>query len=288
MRSILVLPLLLIACADQAAPPAAQSADDGTRVPAANAAATSPGNAYDFSAPDATFELPESLQEISGITVMPDGRLAAVQDEAGLLFTIDPQWGRIVGEQPFAGPGDYEDVEHVAGVVWVLEANGDLFELPQGGGDSRAHETSLKKKCDAEGLALDQSAGRLLISCKEDPGEGSDENTHRAIYAFDLATRELDETPAFLLDRDALDDDENFKPSALAVHPATGEIYVLSSVRRAIAIVGAGGDVTSVIDLPAGLNAQPEGLAFGPDGVLYLSNEGPEGPATLQRFTPRR
>ena len=288
MRTTLLLPILLVACANPTEPPAAQSANASAPVPAANAGASSAVSSYDFGAPDATFELPPSLLEISGITVMPDGNLAAVQDEAGLLFTLDPQSGSIVGEQPFAGPGDYEDVEHAAGAVWVLQANGSLFELPQGGGDSREHETPLKKKCDAEGLAFDAAGNRLLIACKEDPGEGADENAHRAVYGFDLATRELGERPVFLLEREALDADDNFKPSALAVHPSTGEIYVLSSVRRAIAILDPGGALTSVVDLPASSNAQPEGLAFGSGGVLYLTNEGSDGPATLQRFTPRR
>ncbi len=219
------------------------------------------------------------------MTVLPDGRLAAVQDEAGLLYILDGQTGAVVEERPFAGPGDYEDVEYVDGTVWVLQANGSLYELPEGGAPQE-HDTPLKKKCDAEGLTLDRTRTHLLIACKEDPGEGLDENSVRAIYAFDLSTRQLAPEPAVVLSRATLDDGENFKPSALAVHPQTGELYVLSSVRKAIAVVAADGTVT-MVPLSERLHAQPEGLAFTPDGALYLSNEGPDGPALVYRFDPQ-
>jgi uncharacterized protein YjiK len=247
-----------------------------------------PTRSYDFDAPTATFDLPASLQEVSGITVLPDGRLAAVQDEAGIIYTVDPQDGSVVSETPFAGPGDYEDVELAGGALWVLEANGTLYEIPQGGGAASEHDTPLKRKCDAEGLGLDPLNNRLLIACKEEPGDDLDEDEHRAVFGFDLQRRQMAAEPALLLERVSVDSDEDFKPSAVAVHPATGEAYVLSSVRRAIAVVDAAGRLVRVDDLPPSRNAQPEGLAFAPDGTLYLTNEGPDGPATLQVFAPAR
>src|SRR5690606_37212141 len=65
-----------------------------------------------------------------------------------------------------------------------------------------------------------------------------------------------------------------FKPSGLAVHPVTQEIYVLSSVRKAIVVLGADGSVTGAATLPEALLNQPEGLAFLPNGDLVLSSEG--------------
>ncbi|HEX8386393.1 MAG TPA: SdiA-regulated domain-containing protein, partial [Rubricoccaceae bacterium] len=175
-----------------------------------------------------------------------------------------------------------------AGAVWVLGADGTLYEIPDDGSAPREHDTPLKKKCDAEGLALDGAQNRLLIACKEDPGEGLNKDEVKAVYAFSLATRTLDATPVLLLPRNALDAAETFKPSALAIHPQTGETYVLSSVRNAIAVVDAGGAITSVAELPEALNTQPEGLAFTADGTLYIANEGGNGQGTISRYAPAR
>ena len=106
----------------------------------------------------------------------------------------------------------------------------------------------------------------------------------RAVYAFSLATQTLSAAPVFTLDRTRLDDDAPFKPSALAVHPATGEIYVLSSVRKALAVLGADGTLRAAVQLPADLYAQPEGhrvLARRHAVHLQRGSEWPRDPAPL-------
>ena len=242
--------------------------------------------AYDLGAPDGTAELPVELAEISGLTLLPSGRLGAVQDEEGILYEIEPVTGTVTGTQPFAGGGDYEGVEWVGESVWFLESNGDLTDLHRtadGGAEAVEHETPLRGRNDTEGLAWDGE--RLLIACKENPGRGLDEV--RAIWAYDPATRTLSDAPVAVLDRAAVDADANFKPSALAVHPETRELYVLSSVRKALAVLAPDGTLTTLIPLSDRIFRQPEGIAFGADGTLYIANEGAGARATLLRFTPR-
>ncbi len=279
-----LLPLVLLvasACADRPAAPPVAAVDPAA---IASPAATAP---YDFNRPTAAFRLDRALVEISGLAVRPDGRLAAIEDERGVLYTLDPTSGAILAEHEFAGRADYEGVEWAAGAAWVLQSNGHLFEIPGGTGEATEHETPLKKSCDAEGLALDAAGSRLLVACKEDPGEGLGDV--KTVYAFSLATRTMDAQPAFVLDRAALDGGgENFKPSALAIHPRSGALYVLSSVRKALAVVAPDGQSVEVIGLSPELFRQPEGLAFLPDGTLLIASEGAGADAMLFRFTERR
>ncbi|HLA63350.1 MAG TPA: SdiA-regulated domain-containing protein [Rhodothermales bacterium] len=283
--------LLLVACAGREAAPDGDAPADDAR-PVADSApgldAMGPATlGYDLASPDATFQLPAELQEISGLGWTAGGHLVAVQDELGEVFSIDPTSGAVLERRRFRGGGDYEGVEWVDGMTWVLKSNGTLYAVPDAGGEGEEFDTGLGGRCDAEGLAHDAAQNRLLILCKEDPGPRLGDV--RAVYAFDLGTHTIGAAPAFTMDRGALDSaDENFKPSALAVHPTTGQLYVLSSVRKALAVVGMDGAVTSVTPLPAALYPQPEGIAFAPDGTLYISNEGDTGAGTLLRFTARR
>ncbi|MEM0961672.1 MAG: SdiA-regulated domain-containing protein [Bacteroidota bacterium] len=276
---VLLLTLGLAACADPS--PTPSHSDD------APAEALVP---YRLDTPDAVVELPPELREISGLSLAPSGRLAAVQDEDGIVFEVDPATGSIVDQLAFANAGDYEGVEIVpGGALWVLRSDGDLWRVGRDSLDqptSRKIETALRGRNDTEGLAYHAATGRLLIACKEDPGPGLDDV--RAVYAFDLTTEAVDEIPVVLLDRRQLDTDEAFKPSAIAIHPQTGELYVLSSVRTAIAVFDAGGTLVAVSDIPSPLAPQPEGIAFSPDGTLFLSSEGSSGPARLLRYAPTR
>ncbi len=241
---------------------------------------------YDLARPAATVELPAALVEISGLAMLPDGRLAVVHDEDGIVYTIDAATGAIAAEARFAGPDDFEGVEATPDAWWVLESNGTLHEMPVGGGAAVEHDTHLKGRCDAEGLAWDAADGRLLVACKEEPGEGL--GRVRAVYAFDVVSRTLGDAPVFQIAREAVDGAKNFKPSALAVHPTTGRIYVLSSVRPALAVLDRDRSLVALADLPADIFPQPEGLAFAPDGTLYVATEGDDGPARLARYAPTR
>ena len=257
-------------------------------VPAPPTAAPADAPPYRLDAPDAVVELSAELREISGLTVLPSGNLGAVQDERGTIYEVDPATGQILDRLPFHGAGDFEGVELVPDAVWVLRSDGDLWRVgrdPAGAPTARKVETGLKGRNDTEGLGYDGD-GRLLIACKENPG--ADLDGVRAVYAFDLATETLVPDPVALLDRRQVDGETAFKPSALAVHPTTGELYVLSSVRTAVAVLAPDGALRAVLPFPAGLVPQPEGITFAGDGTLYVSSEGPRGPGLLLRYAPVR
>ncbi|MEM1096307.1 MAG: SdiA-regulated domain-containing protein [Bacteroidota bacterium] len=264
---------------------------------------------YDLTRPAQTMALDNELFEVSGLTVIDLNTLAAVQDEKGRIYFLDAQTGAIRSEIKFADRGDYEGIERVGDKLWVLESDGDLYEIKDWDTDdvdTDKHENALKSKHDTEGLAYDPINDRLLIACKEFSVKGEKEK--KAIYAFDLRTESLMEPPLFLIDkaevqtklnastaRERINDRirsflssavdlSGFKPSALARHPLTGDWYLLSSVRKMLVVLNPAGAVTTVQSLPSSVFAQPEGIAFMPDGTLFISNEGLDGPPTLLRF----
>lgn len=261
---------------------------------------------YDFDTPVAQFELPGRLDEISGLTVLDDTHLGAIQDEKGHLYVIDVETGGITHEHDFGKHGDYEGVERVGERVVVLRSDGQLAVIEDWRTEKAKAPTldpGLHGSCDAEGLGYDVEGARLLIACKESPGQGR--RGARAIYAFYLATNTLDPAPAYVIAADSLSapggersvdasvralvrpfvDINAFKPSALAIHPVTGELYVLSSVRKVLVVLDRAGTINAVWPLSEDLFPQPEGLAFFPDGTLFIASEARGGSARLARFS---
>lgn len=292
---MLPLPALLAACLglaltacgpDASADPAARVPSDPptASVPAPGGAPASAPGPYRFDRPSVSFELPDALVEISGLTDLGDGTLGAVQDEDGDLYVLSQETGEVVRVVPFGPPGDYEGVELVGGRLFVLRADGALLELTGWRGEAaqaRTVETGLgAKDCDAEGLGAD--GARLLIACKK---EGDDAYDNRnVVWAYDLDAGALSAEPVLVVDPDAVEGDRKLRPSALAVHPVTGRVVLLSSRRESLVALDAEGRASGVWDLGPASFEQPEGLAFLPNGDVWVSSEGGDGPAVLARF----
>ena len=269
---------------------------------------------YDLDDPDFEEELPGRLDEISGLDFAPNGKdLVAINDEDGEVFTIDPLTGEADKGNKFWKDDDYEGVETVGADVWVVKSTGTLYQITNWGEDDlevEKYNDFLDGDNDVEGLAYDKVNNRLLLGCKGQAGNDRDFILQKAIYAFDLEKKELLPEPAYRIEMREIQDylaihpakreveklveffgpgqsEFTFSPSALAIHPQTDELYVLSSVGKLLLVLARDGSVQHLVKLRKKVFRQPEGICFDAAGSLYIANEAKGKDAELLRFDQR-
>lgn len=234
---------------------------------------------------DAAFELDGELEEISALSVGPGGVLLAVQDEEGIIFRLDPATGRVLRKDRFAGGGDYEGIEWVGAWIYVLESNGRLYRTPA---DDPSRKTTKRirldvpRGCDAEGLAWDAPKERFLVSCKA--ADGVKGATGRSVFTFAQDGAARPERFFFGQDVFVAQGFDDFRTSAVAVHPVDGRMFVLSSHPPALCVLVAG--EPSCERLRQATMRQPEGLTFDASGALWIASEARGEKPVLHRFLP--
>ncbi|MCR9246196.1 MAG: hypothetical protein NXI31_14290 [bacterium] len=241
-------------------------------------------------------ELPDELREISGITVGPDGRLVAVQDELGVLFFLDladrrsPRTTRV----PFGEPGDYEDVVAVDDDYWVLRSDGRLFCVQvRGGRGVVSRRVSLPVAGEFEALAHDAGNRRLLVLPKARLAKKARRKVgaDHPVFGVDLrAGGELIAQP--LLDLPVRDWQSRLpgldaRITAAVRIPLTPDLLVLLGSDRMVLRLDAAGRLLDSFELPAGM-PQAEAMTLTPSGRLLVTSEGQDGPARLVDLGPYR
>ncbi len=246
---------------------------------------------YDLARPSLEIDLPAGLKEISGLAFAGPGLLACVQDERAAIYHLALPAGEVAGEFEFGKDGDFEGVEILSNTAWALENDGDLYEIrdyARTDSSVEKHENALGKDNNVEGLGFDEGGQRLLLACKDDPGEDGQFQGTRSIYAFDLRTKALGAAPLYSIPIDEAaggGQGRSFHPSGVAVHPVTGEVYVIASKGNRLVVLAPGGELNASVKLPEKDFRQPEGICFSPSGDLFISNEGDGGKATVLQFT---
>ena len=99
-----------------------------------------------------------------------------------------------------------------------------------------------------------------------------------------MEQKKLGETHLFAIDATKFGKANNFGPSGIAVHPLSGDIYVLSSRGKILVQLDAEGKYLDAWKLDKKNFKQPEGICFAPNGDMYISNEGRGGKANLLHF----
>jgi uncharacterized protein YjiK len=244
---------------------------------------------YDLDNPDSTYKLPERHVEISGIWPLPgEDALVFVQDEALQVHHLDLSSGAVT-EYNTHGFHDSEDIVAVDDTVYILTAGEQpmLHEIIGYSGEMpvyRDHDLRLDPLYDPEGLCLDVLHKRLLIACKGSPLDG---DSARLVFAFDLQSKQRSEAPVLVIDSsDFLDDEGIFHPSGIAIHPQTGEVYVVST--RSIKMIvrySPEGCFLGKAKLRKKRFPQPEGITFAESGDLFIASEGKKNKkARIYRF----
>ena len=241
----------------------------------------------------------DELKEISGLSpTSAPGVFCAIADEKGEIYFIDSKHGgKIIRQIKFLEKGDFEGIEKVKRCLYAVKSKGVVYQIAHW---NRAHpivkiyKTPLSKVDNVEGLCYDSHRNALLLACKGNP----DSSYHRPVYAFDLRSKQLDETPVFTVDPlevnkwvpyNSEDKPHFFSPSGIAIHPLTGEVYIISTApKRLIVLDYTTGKILHAVRLDKKLLPQPEGIAFDPEGNLYLSSEGKKGEGLLLRFNYKK
>lgn len=280
--------LILVGCQAQAEDPSKSRP---------SSAPTAEIRGYDFTDKSVqVLDLPRDLSEASGLAFSADGRLFAHNDEAGMVFELDPKTGKELKRFYLGRPmlrGDFEGIAAKQDTLFLANSSGTIFRFLVGkNGQSVNYDrfkTSLSTRNDVEGLAYDPATNCLLLACKGDGGTGRSDQ--KAVYAFTLTTYTLESKPRFLLPLNeilAQTQRKEFNPSSLERHPVTGNFFVLAYNGLAIVEIDPLGKILGVSTLRKSVHKQPEGLAIATDGTIFIANEGQGKTAKLAIYQPAK
>lgn len=278
--------------------------------PQARAVAVSTVPGYDLARPDASFDLPAELREISALTDIDDHTVACVQDEHGLVFHLDLRTGAVTRRMRFGEDGDYEGLTRIGHALWVLRSDGLLLQLrAEGQRLVVARELTLAiGHQDIEGLGYDARRDTILVSPKDPPEGGKLERGRRYVFAVDPSTGAQVEGRAMTMTiekvladaarlgielptktnrRGKERSDLKLRFSSIAVHPTTDLVFLLSAVDGALLVVDRQGALHAAHFFAPGQLPKPEGITFLPNGDLVLSSEGVDVPPRVQVFRYR-
>lgn len=248
------------------------------------------GFPYQLENPDHVYLLPEVLEEVSGLTYYAPNQIACLNDEHGRMYVYDLEKREIVHKVRFKGDGDFEGIERVGDYIYAIKSNGKMYRF-------KVDITGIVEEIDSpfdagnnvEGLGYQPKTNRLLVALKGDADIKGVDVKGKAVYAFDLNTEKYIKLPPYTLSDDEVKrvlgkEKDKIRPSGVAVHPLTDEVYVLASTDRALIVFHPDGKPKNLSLLKRSLFPQPEGITFSPDGDLFISNEQEGEGGTILQF----
>lgn len=237
--------------------------------------------------------LPKELREVSGLAMVNDREVLAIQDERAIVFLLDIQTGRVVERfaigQP-AAKGDFEGVAVHDEQIYLLTSKGQLYKAPLRSNDKfhryEKFDLGLAKNCELEGLAHEPNTDLLWLACKEvylSPDSGS-----LRLHAWSTATQALMPELAMKLPLSLDGQESKLNPSGL-VFSRDGQRLLIIAARQSSYAWFSWSGIPSLVNLEPlpkrGKHRQAEGVAITSKGLLLIADEGKKRAGILSQYS---
>ncbi len=186
-------------------------------------------------------KLPLELDEISGVAFYaPDSSIFAINDEKGWLYKI--KRGQEIQRWKFSKGADFEDVVLLDSMFYVLQSNGNIIRLSFETRDTLSvkqyyFSPSGDSKNEFEILYSDPGKKKLILICKDCE---TDKKKSLTTFTFDPLAGTYSDS-SFSINVQAIEgamgeEKLSFKPSAAAINPTNGLLYIISANNKMLVI----------------------------------------------------
>ncbi len=236
-------------------------------------------------------KLPLELDEISGVAYYAkDSSIFAINDEKGWLYKLKKGSNGL--RWKFSKGADFEDLVLLDSAFYVLQSNGNIIRLTF---DTKNNivvqqytfEQQEGVKNEFEILYFDSTRQKLILVCKDCE---SDKKKSLTTFSFDPFSGQYTGSD-FSINVEKIaesigEEKIRFKPSAAAINPKNGLLYIVSAINEMIVITDVNGNFKNSFKVDKGIFKQPEGITFTPSGDMIISNEAADvGVADLLYFS---
>ncbi|MEN9700147.1 MAG: hypothetical protein RLZZ301_1345 [Bacteroidota bacterium] len=247
---------------------------------------------FDVSHPEHQQYLPMGLQPFSHLSVLDSASFIGIISDSSALVRYNPATQEF---SSFANWGQEALLTQLAyfDSTLVLLDDQNQVHLWSAPFDTMSLKTyALDNELLAgAAMCLHNETKRLFLLQQSHSDE--DAFVHGTIYTFNLRQKQVSELPLFQFSTESIAEfvaeqqlsntaEFEFEPIALAVHPKTNEIYMLSSKGQSIAVFSQSGQLVNFTQLDTRVLSNPCALAFRPNGNLLISNGDALRPSVIE------
>ena len=247
--------------------------------------------------------LPMGIESFSDIAFLDSTILICLQEDKSSLVLFDLSSNQVSTPITINLPNKIIDFSRIDSTIILLDDQVQVhFLLPPYDSSSLVTENDILGNWKSAATCIHESTKRMFILTQNNLE--IDNPISNSIYTYTISKRKLNEKALFdisISDIEMFAIENNiatpqnkftdlsdslsqliFNPTAMAIHPKTNEIYILSSENRSIVVFNQFGEVQDLFFLDEKLVSNPKAMTFHPSGDLLISNSDLMSPAIVR------
>ena len=258
---------------------------------------------FDLIHPNSVQTLPMGVQPFSDITLLDSTHLIGLDHQSGSLFVYDMDANSVAPFLPWDLGSRICNISTVDSTLLLVDDAKHIHFLASPYDSSSLTTLNLENELfEATSICVHQESHRLyMIAANEERTEGY---SNSSVYAYNLNQHKLNAQPLFSISAEDVEafaiqnnliaphtdlsfmEDSNqtmdFIPSAIAVHPKTNEIYVLSQADRTLVVFNQFGEIVNFTSLNKTTFSNPSAMTFKKNGDLVITDGNLMNPTVIQ------